>query len=793
MSSPGTLLRARFAASPGLLHSGSGTRVDVVVPIHDAYEALERCLRSVAEHTEWPHRLVLIDDGSRDPHVARLLEELRGASANLLVSGHPAALGFVRTANEGLAASETNDVVLLNSDTVVTAGWLGKLHRVARSRNDVATVTPLTNNGTLCTVPDVDRPGGLPAGWTIDAVAALVETHSFHLRPEAPTGVGFCLYVTRGALQAIGAFDEEAFGDGYGEENDFCRRAIARGLVNLIADDTFVYHEGGASFGAARAARIDAGLRVLSERHPTYGADVERYYHNHPLAPFHRFLRLALRAPPGGDTVMRVMHLLHEGGGTERHVRDLAAADGGSTITFVVRSDGSSFDVEEHRGGTCTARRRLPFPSPLPREFLFAHGGYRASFDALCELTGVDVIHVHHLLQGTLDVAGVARRRGIPYCVTLHDYFALCPRYTLLDPDGEVCAGCTRETIGPEAARCMATLGGTPDDLEEHQRRLRGFLESAGRLFVPSEAAASFFRSRYPELGGRLHVVEHGIAGPRLPPVDAGSAPRTPGNPLRVAVIGGLNSQKGQGLLLELLGRNTREEIEFHFFGAAEGRELSALPAGPTGRVRGSRITYHGRYTPDQIVGLLSVARIDLGLQLSTWPETFSYTLSEYAMAGIPVVALPRGAVGERVSRDGLGWIVEDVSGVLGKLEELALAPAEITRRARAMDQAAAARPVEPMRAEYERAWRELAAGSARQRASRDERRAGWEYLLAVDPAAGGSGPGTSRAEADLAAFRQWMRSPRYQMADTLFRALERIPILWPAIVRLGERRRGPR
>ena len=235
------------------------------------------CLRSVAEHTEWPHRLLLIDDGSRDPRVARLLEELRGASPDLLVSTHPSALGFVRTANEGLVASATNDVVLLNSDTVVTAGWLAKLHRAARSRPDVATVTPLTNNGTLCTVPDVDRPGGCrragrsmrsPRSWSL-----IPSTCGRRRRPESASAC-----TSRGPpCRRSGPSTPEAFGDGYGEENDFCRRAMAKGLVNLIADDTFVYHEGGASFGSARGARIEAGLRVLAERYPEYAADVERY------------------------------------------------------------------------------------------------------------------------------------------------------------------------------------------------------------------------------------------------------------------------------------------------------------------------------------------------------------------------------------------------------------------------------------------------------------------------------------------------------------------------------------
>ena len=657
--------------------------VDVVVPIHDAYDALERCLASVAAHTCSPHRLVLIDDASRDPRVAALLDRVHVSSPDVVVMRHRENRGFVRTANEGLAASGTSDVVLLNSDTVVTAGWLDKLRRAARSRKDVATVTPLTNNGTLCTVPDVARPGEIPAGWTADDMGALVESLSFHLRPEAPTGVGFCLYVTRDAIRRLGGFDAEVFGDGYGEENDFCRRAIAAGMVNLIADDTFVYHQGGASFGPSKGARVEANLARLRARHPGYDGAIERYYRDHPLAGFHRVLARHVRdGGPGAAPRVRVLHVLHEGGGTEKHARDLAAEAGEGFVSFVARSDGASFDVEEYRAGAVTARLRMPFAAALPREFTFAHGAYREAVDALCALTGADVVHVHHLLAGTLDVAEVAGHRGVPYCVTLHDYFALCPRYTLLDPDGRVCDGCTVDPRGPRAARCMDDLGATTADLEEHQRRLRAFLDRAARLFVPSASAAAMVLRRHPDLDGRLRVIEHGIAGPRRPPVDVGNAPRTAENPLRVAIIGGLNHHKGQDALLDLLDRNTGDALAFHFFGAAEGDELSSLPVGRETRLRGSRITYHGRYASGTIVPLLADARIDVGLQLSTWPETFSYTLSEYAMAGIPVVALDRGAVGARVARDRLGWLADDVPKVLEVLETLAREPAVIGARA---------------------------------------------------------------------------------------------------------------
>jgi GT2 family glycosyltransferase len=76
------------------------------------------------------------------------------------------------------------------------------------------------------------------------------------------------MLITRAALDAIGPFDAEAFPRGYGEENDFCQRAIRAGFVNLIADDTFVFHEGGMSFGEAAAALLERNLREVARRLP---------------------------------------------------------------------------------------------------------------------------------------------------------------------------------------------------------------------------------------------------------------------------------------------------------------------------------------------------------------------------------------------------------------------------------------------------------------------------------------------------------------------------------------------
>src|SRR5262249_16211027 len=144
--------------------------------------------------------------------------------------------------------------------------------------------------------------------------------------PEVPTGVGFCMFVSRRIWRTIGGFDVETFGAGYGEENDFCQRAVAAGYTNLIADDAFVWHKGAGSFAGARDALIASNLAILDRRYPNYLRDVAAVVERHPLAAFHRHLAgciaAGVRELPHGR---RVLHVLHRGGGTEKHARELAA------------------------------------------------------------------------------------------------------------------------------------------------------------------------------------------------------------------------------------------------------------------------------------------------------------------------------------------------------------------------------------------------------------------------------------------------------------------------------------
>ena len=158
-----------------------------------------------------------------------------------------------------MRAAAGRDVVLLNSDTLVPPGWLEELRAVAYGAPDIGTVTPLSNDATILSYPE---PGA--AATTMPDLAAAGRLHALARRAnggaaiDIPVGVGFCLYIRRACLDAVGLLRADVFAQGYGEENDFCLRARHLGWRHVAAPGVFVAHVGGHSFGARRTASAGA-------------------------------------------------------------------------------------------------------------------------------------------------------------------------------------------------------------------------------------------------------------------------------------------------------------------------------------------------------------------------------------------------------------------------------------------------------------------------------------------------------------------------------------------------------
>jgi GT2 family glycosyltransferase len=296
------------AAPPGL-------SVDVIVPVHNAAAVTRRCLDSLfADPTRPPGEIIVVDDGSTDAELVAELDAL-GESRRIRLLRHPRALGFTASANLAIEATE-RDVVLLNSDTEVPAGWLDRLAGHAHASPWIGSVTPFSNNASICSYPAITG-RTIAFGRGLAEVDAACRAVNGGRRVDLPTGVGFCLYLRRDCIQQTGPLDAETFGAGYGEENDFCLRASRHGWRHVLACDTFVYHQGSASFGPGMAPLFRRNQKLLNTRYIYYQDQVTAHIKQDPAGPA-RWAVTARLFRDAGPTLLTIGGAGLAGGGVVR-------------------------------------------------------------------------------------------------------------------------------------------------------------------------------------------------------------------------------------------------------------------------------------------------------------------------------------------------------------------------------------------------------------------------------------------------------------------------------------------
>ena len=608
--------------------------IDVIVPVYRGLTETLACLRSVlAADSRIRHRVLVIDDASPEPELRAELDKF-AAAGRIHVMHNERNVGFVTSINRGIAQSRTADVVLLNADTEVPKGFLERLYRAAYSDPMIATVTPLSNNATAFSLPwppgSPTDPWGLPC-QELDSVCAAVNARTVR---DIPTAHGFCMFIKRAALDDVGLFDAETFGMGYGEENDFSLRAVTRGWRNVCAADVYIRHVGAVSFGAApeRDAQLAAHLEAVGARYPFYPALIENFLRTDPLHDLRNNVQKALWRR---HRQMALIVNLAIGGGTARHADDLACRleqEGWLVLELVMGRDTSEAPQPTLRRPGTEEALRYPATAPL--------------HDALADILDLAprFIHVQHLIDLPDGIAEFILDAGIPYAVTLHDFFYACPRVTLLDLGMRYCGM-------PPAARCTLCVRQGPVHQHVHPSLLRyaaageewrgkwaRFLRGAAQLIAPSNDTAERYRQLFPGLAisVRPHFSSADAATANLP------ALRPRDRCLRVAVPGALGPSKGVLELLRLAGHCSRWADDILFVVAGYTDRDGELE-------RFDNVRLMGPYRSEEAVPALVNTQASVALLLNVFPETFSYTLSEVLAAGLTPVAYDFGAIGERL------------------------------------------------------------------------------------------------------------------------------------------------
>ncbi|WP_145255190.1 glycosyltransferase family 2 protein [Pseudomonas sp. DE0157] len=260
--------------------------VDILIPVYNGLHETLECIDSAIKarkHNRTPHRLVVVEDATPLPGLAKALALLASKRKITLVR-NSVNMGFIRTMNRAMALSPDKDVVWLNADTRVHGSWLDRLRKVAYSAEDIASVTPFTNNGELMSFPRSQLSHPMPTAAEqaeLDDLAKEVDTSPV----EIETGCGFCLYIKREALGQVGYLDETHLSRGYGEETDWCLRARDLGWRHMGAPNVFVAHQGGLSFGAEKIIRVAQNNAILRRRYPDASDRYKAFCLRDPIKP----------------------------------------------------------------------------------------------------------------------------------------------------------------------------------------------------------------------------------------------------------------------------------------------------------------------------------------------------------------------------------------------------------------------------------------------------------------------------------------------------------------------------
>lgn len=258
-------------------------KISVVVPVYNAAEDVKKCLESVKENFDFSDgEVILVDDCSQEETALYLKKEAATNPDKFTLLRNLENSGFPKTCNNGIAAAKGEIVVLLNSDTMIPAGFCKKIADCFDADPLIAVASPIASYSGSYFIP-------LRDGETVASMNKKIEEAHSPFYPSIPTAEGFCLCLRKSTIDKYGALDE-VYGKGFNEERDLSFRMTSKGLRCALIDNLYVYHKRHASFGsAARKQQLEKNDKIFKER---WGDLIKREKdftkHHNPIDPLRR-------------------------------------------------------------------------------------------------------------------------------------------------------------------------------------------------------------------------------------------------------------------------------------------------------------------------------------------------------------------------------------------------------------------------------------------------------------------------------------------------------------------------
>ena len=542
-------------------------RCDVIIPIYNAIDCVKECVNSVIKNTDLKENgLILIDDKSPDESVREYLKVLESdlKNINVTILYNETNLGFVGTVNKGMKYSK-NDVLLLNSDTEVGPKWLELMKECAYSQENVGSVTALSNNATLVSVPIGLQANELPSNMSFEEYAILVQMNSLKKYPELPTAHGFCMYIRRDVLDNVGYFDAKTFGKGYGEENDFSYRCMEYGYKHLLCDEVIVYHKESQSFSESKTDLINNNLKILAKRYPAYVSKTDMWLKRFPLKNICQNINYSINQY-NRKNILFVVHdwsnIKDNIGGTTLHCYDLIERLREHFNIHVLAPEGGLYKIYSYFK---TGEEELKFDSIMNNVGIanLYSKEYESMVEKIVDGLDIDVVHVHHMIGHYFDILDVAKSRNIKTIYTVHDFYCLCPSINMLYNMEQYCLCIDKK----DCTQCLKNkLGISNNIINLWKVRWENYLEQFDEVLTPSKSTKEILQKEYTKL--HCKDIEHGIN------IHQNKSNLTYNGKMNVAFVGVMAKHKGAEIVQDLIKIVKDSDVSFHLFGDSEYQGL---------------------------------------------------------------------------------------------------------------------------------------------------------------------------------------------------------------------------
>lgn len=572
--------------------------IDVIIPIYRGLSETKRCFESVfANPQKTKFEIVVVNDNSPEPELTRYLRFLRSEGKITLIE-NPSNLGFAGAVTVGVSQHADRDVILLNSDTIVSNNWLDRIVHCAHANGKVGTVTPFSNNGAITSYPKVLAVNEVPAEISLAELDLLFAQLNAGKAVQLPVGVGFCMYISRECFDTINGFDIDQFGAGYGEENDLCLRAEAAGFKNLLCADTFVYHAGAVSFREKEVTLKRKATNTLLKRFPDYLQRVADYLRDDPSLPLRTNIDLA-RAERSGKPA-RLILSDNRDWSVQLHLRNRAARDSHVNI-FVIAPK---------------IQPQGPFDYELlwfnPGEFLglpLALDQCHQQLQSLTQSLRIQELECHFLRKPNPSLTAAIRCIGLPPHVVLHEVFGETDLSAIVE---EIKTQPGSKFFVPSAAA----------------------LEAVGRaLSIGLEARADLWMDSKDPITPKSRTISNHQDN------------------LRVAVIGPVSEAELR--TIQLCAVSAAEQslnIEFHLIGNCEAELFTAPKA---------HLVVHCDAELHEVGMVLDWLKPHILLYCGKESSAFSYRLEQGLKSQLPIAATKHGDYEARLTGRPLTWLLD--------------------------------------------------------------------------------------------------------------------------------------